>query len=108
MSEMELIRTQEVTNRVQSLEMGRRAPGRQKDERKGQFKKALQEQMEEALPPPVEPSDYLEAEHLHLHPEIKDIAGVEPGDAPVSTYQADGRLRDEESEQVHHINIVVG
>lgn len=104
---MELFRTQEVTGRVQSLEMGRRAPGRQKDERKGRFKKALQDHMGDPQAQSTRQPDYPEAEHL-FYPEIKEIAGEEIGGAPISTYQSDGRCRAEEAEHVHHVNIVVG
>lgn len=102
MSEMELLKTQDVTYRVQSLEMGRRAPGRQQDERRGMFKKALQEKMGEA------PIAVAEDEEAQTSQNVEEIINNDSQDQSYSIYQANGRCGDEEVTPPHRVNIVVG
>ena len=102
MSEMEMLKTQDVTYRVQSLEMGKRAPGRQQDERRGMFKKALQQQMGEA------PVVVVENENVQTPQVVEESVDNVPHDKSYSTYHENGHYGDEEAVLQHRVNIVVG
>ncbi|MBI4531075.1 MAG: hypothetical protein HY709_06085 [Candidatus Latescibacteria bacterium] len=98
---MDLLKTQDVIYRVQSLQMGQQAPGRQRDERRGMFKKALQEEMGGAL------IDVIEDTAVQTYPSVGEIVESMAQDKSYFTYQADGHYGDEDIALLPHINIVV-